>query len=153
MVKTDILGGCFLFSDAPDEVIRPVHDIAELARVPAGALIFGEGENAQHLFILQDGQVTLSMTFIHEGRTLHVNIKKVRPGELFGWSALTTAHTLSAQAVADDDCEVIRIPAAKLRRLMDADPRLGYHVMSRLTDLASSRLRDTRDQLRVLLGW
>ena len=153
MVDVGMLNAGYLFAGAGDDLVKPVFDIAHVVRFAAGETIFREQEEASHLYILQAGLVTLSMSFLHEGKTLHVNLKKVQPGDLFGWSAVTTARRLSAQARAESDSEVIQLPGDRLRVLMDADPRLGYHVMSRLTDLASSRLRDTREQVRMLLGW
>lgn len=153
MVLVDGLADCYLFAGVPDDVVGPVHEIAQVDRFSAGEKIFQENAEATDIYLLKSGQVTLSFTFVNEGRTLHVDIKRVQPGELFGWSALTRARRLSAQAHADADCEVIRIPGIPLRERMERDPRLGYVVMDRLTDLASHRLRDTREQLRVLLAW
>ncbi|MCC7493081.1 MAG: cyclic nucleotide-binding domain-containing protein [Fimbriimonadaceae bacterium] len=142
-----------LFRGLPDHLLPAVESLARVEQYQADQVIFRENEAATDIFLLHRGLVGLSFTFLHAGQELHVQIKQVQPGEVFGWSALTRQQRLSAQAVAVGPAEVLRIPAAPLRELMEATPQLGYRVMDHLTDLASQRLHSTRDHLRALLGW
>ncbi|NUQ00049.1 MAG: Crp/Fnr family transcriptional regulator [Armatimonadetes bacterium] len=153
MAFVEGLAECYLFAGVPKEVIAPVHDIAEVVSVGAQGVVFNENDEATHVYLLRSGLVTLSFSFQHQNRTLHVDITPVKAGELFGWSTLTQRRRFSAQAVAEQDSDIIRIPGERLRQLMDRDPRLGYTVMDRLTTLAASRLASHREQLRLLLEW
>ncbi len=152
MVCVEGLAATQLFAGVEPELIAMVEALAELGTAQAGDIIFEERDDATDIYLLCRGTVTLSFGFVHQGQNLAVNIKQVRPGELLGWSALTSRHKLSARATADTEVEYYVIPAAKLREVMDREPRLGYIVMDRLTDLASTRLLAHREQLRSLLG-
>ena len=152
MVCVEGLANMDLFEGVDSNMIAEVEEIAETGRAQAGEIIFEEQHDAKDIYLLRCGAVTLSFGFVYQGQSLAVNIKKLRPGELMGWSALTSAQRLSARAMADTDVEYLKIPADKLRQVMDREPRMGYLVMDRITDLASKRLLAHREQLRALLG-
>lgn len=152
MVCVDGLAATQLFEGIEPELLAQIEAIATTGRAPAGTIVFEERHEAHDIYLLSSGTVTLSFGFVHQGQTLAVNIAKVRAGELMGWSALTSGHTLSARATADTDIEYYLIPAAKLREIMDREPRLGYLIMDRVTSLASRRLLAHREELRTLLA-
>jgi len=152
MICMDGLATMQLFAGVEPGLMAQIESIATLGQARAGEIIFEEKHAAKDIYLLVSGTVTLSFGFVYQGQNLAVNIKKVRPGELLGWSALTSGQTLSARATADTDVAFYTIPAAKLREVMDREPRLGYLVMDRVTDLASRRLLSHREELRALLG-
>ncbi|MBI2299046.1 MAG: cyclic nucleotide-binding domain-containing protein [Armatimonadetes bacterium] len=151
MVTESELAGCHMFDGLPEDVVAPVSGIAKVRRYTAGEVIFAERARAEKIHILRHGRVALSFPFPYHGETLRVAITSIGPGEVFGWSALTRGRRFTAQAVAEEDSEVLNLPGDALRELMDRDPRLGYAIMSYLTDLASHRLRDSWERLRVML--
>ena len=143
---------CTLFQGLPAAVLEGVGRLVVEREYPADATIFLEGDPAVELSILASGEVELDYTL--PGRpSVILCITKVSPGEMFAWSALAGNATLTARARALEASQVYSIPATPLREILHAHPEAGYQVMTRLTELVASRLRDTREQLRWLQTW
>jgi CRP-like cAMP-binding protein len=116
---------------------------------PTSSIVFYEGDRAEELFILASGKIELTYT-LPNNSCVTLPITKVLPGEVFGWSALAGGQNLTAQAKTLEDSSVYAIPALPLRRILSDNPAAGFEVMTRLVELVSRRLRDTRLQLRWL---
>jgi CRP-like cAMP-binding protein len=69
-------------------------------------------------------------------------------GETFGWSALIEPRRYTASAVCLGEVKVLAIDGAKLSKLLEEDLQLGFTVMKKVAEIISSRLRNTRSQLR-----
>jgi hypothetical protein len=76
----------------------------------------------------------------------------IEPGEVLGWSWLHPPYRWRADAVASGETSLLAFDAACLRQKLDADPRLGYELMTRFAELASERLHAARLQLLDLYG-
>lgn len=140
---------CSLFRGLRAEVVDGIDRMAVERGFAIGQTIFEEGEAAVELCILAQGAVELDYTLPNNPKTL-VAITRVAPGDVFAWSALAGCGSLTARARTLEDSIVYTIPAGALRSLLDEHVDAGYIVMTRLTQLVASRLRDTRDQLRWL---
>ena len=143
------LENCSLFRGLPSDVVDQIQKMALERRFVTDQTIFEEGQPAVELCILAAGSVELDYTLPNNPKVL-VAITRVAPGDVFAWSALAGSGCLTARARTLDDSCVYAIPADELRSLLDAHVDAGYIVMTRLTELVASRLRDTRDQLRWL---
>src|SRR4051794_30519402 len=86
---------------------RVTGDQADLARLVArygrtfasGEALFREGEPAKEAFLLQEGRVRL----LKRVRTVERSLMVVRPGDLFGESALLDLSARNSTAVALTD--------------------------------------------------
>ncbi len=143
------LESCSLFRGLPPEVVDRIQKLAFERRFAVDQTIFAEGQPAVELCILASGSVELDYTLPNNPKVL-VAITRVSPGDVFAWSALAGSVCLTARARTLEESCVYVIPADDLRSLLDAHVGAGYVVMTRLTELVASRLRDTRDQLRWL---
>lgn len=151
ITAVDGLSDCTLFEGLPEDKLAPVHELARVERHPAGTLLFPENAAAEDLFVLVEGRVNLAFSLPHHGEQLRIVVTGIKPGEVFGWSALSLAARYSAQAETLADSTLIRIHGRELQSVLEADLELGYHVMTRLCNLISGRLRDSRERLRVAL--
>ncbi len=143
---------CTLFQGLPATVLEEIGKLVVEREYPADATIFVEGDPAVELCILASGEVELDYTL--PGRPdVILRIATVPPGEMFAWSALVSNATLTARARALQFCRIYKIPATPLCEILHAHPEAGYQVMTRLSELVASRLRDTREQLRWLQTW
>jgi len=140
---------CVLFRGLPEGILGEIHGLATEREIAAETTIFCEGDPALELHILAAGEVELDYT-LPNNPSIILPITRVTPGEVFAWSALANNRTLTARARTLSPCRVHVVPAAPLREILAAHPEAGYEVMSRLTELVASRLRDTRMQLRWL---
>ncbi len=143
---------CTLFQGLPAAVLEEIGRLVVEREYAADATIFAEGDPAVEVCVLASGEVELDYTLPNRPDVI-LCITRVPPGETFAWSALVSNPTLTARARALQSSRIYSIPAAPLREILDAHPEAGYRVMTRLSELVASRLRDTREQLRWLQTW
>ena len=145
------LENCSLFTGLPSDVLDRIRGLVCEREFNEDTTIFSEGDPAHELFILASGEVELDYTLPNQPSTT-LKITRIAPGEVFAWSALAGVSRLSAKGRTLQKSRVYVIPASELREILASRPEAGYLVMSRLTALVASRMRDTRLQLRWLLS-
>lgn len=138
----------FLRELTPDDLDKVVA-IASITAVPAGAVLFKQGETSENLHIVSKGLVALDMCMPRQGCT---RLQTVGPGELLGWSALLGDGVMTAQATAVEESTLIALPGQDLRQLCDADHDIGYAIMQRVAKSLSRRLLATRLQMLDVFG-
>jgi CRP-like cAMP-binding protein len=115
----------------------------------SGQRILAEGDPADVFYVVRSGRACLEISV--PGRTPLV-IQTVGPGELLGVSWLFAPHRWAFDATALAETTAVALDAACLRGKCDADPRLGYALMSRFAQLLRDRLQATRLQLLDVYG-
>jgi CRP/FNR family transcriptional regulator, cyclic AMP receptor protein len=115
----------------------------------SGQRILVEGEAADVFYLLRSGRVALEVGV--PGRA-PLMIDTVGAGEILGVSWLFAPHRWAFDATALDETSAVAVDAACLRGKCDADPRLGYLLMSRFARLLRDRLQATRLQLLDIYG-
>jgi CRP/FNR family cyclic AMP-dependent transcriptional regulator len=144
MVSADILAGLDIFSGLTEKELEAATAITDLVSYERGGVIFRENEEAVDLYVLLEGRVAIEFEVgHHQEAVVHI----VREGQAFGWSALVQPYRFTATARCQQDCHVITVDRAGLRRLMDKDCYMGFVIMEKLAELISGRLRETRLQL------
>ena len=137
----------WLFHGLPPAIQGKIRLLATEEHFACDSTIFAEGDPANTLYILGDGEVEL--TYVLPCRDpVTMRIARVGPGEVFGWSALARGEKMTADARSLCECSAYLINAIPLLEIMDQDPPSGYRVMTRLAQLIAKRLRDTRTELR-----
>jgi CRP-like cAMP-binding protein len=110
-------------------------------------VIFEEGDVADNLYIITEGEVDIEYTLgSGEKRT----VDTVVAGELIMWSALVEPYKSTAVGTANSDTKLIAIAGAKLRDLCETDHDLGYRMLICLTKLLAGRLEGARVQLATV---
>jgi len=106
------------------------------------------------LYILTEGRVALEMELrpVADRPAIPTAVEVVTKGECFGWSALVEPYVYTLSARCMTNCTVLAIKGDMLHRTMADNPRLGYEVMKKLTQLISFRLTYTRLRLTTGLG-
>ncbi len=112
-------------------------------RFNAGEVIFTEGDAATHAFLLQEGRVRLIKRVGAVERSLRV----VRPGDLFGESALLQGAPRNSTAVALSDGAVLALDHDTFQHVLSSNPAVGTRVLHQLI----RRLRDAEDQIEILM--
>src|SRR5262245_22632198 len=100
-------------------MFRSSHD-AEV--VPAGHVLFQEGESGNIMFAVADGQVELT----HGGAV----IEKIGPGGIIGEMALVDEAPRSATATAATETRVVRVDRQHFIYLVQEHPTFALQVMS-----------------------
>src|SRR5512142_2553329 len=93
-----------------------------------GAVLFREGDAADIFYLVRHGTVALETYVPARGPAM---IETLQPGEVVGWSWLFPPYRWHFDARALTDLRATAFDGACLRGKADADPRLGYDLMSR----------------------
>ena len=112
-------------------------------RFAAGEVLFEDGEEARDAFLLQEGRVRLIKKVGASDRSLRV----LRPGDLFGESALLQGTPRTSTAVALSDGVALALDSPTFQQVLSASPGVGMRVLGQLI----RRLREAEDQIEVLL--
>jgi len=132
-----------LFEDLPDEQIAAIAEICEEETYSKGEMIFDESEQAEKLFILMDGRVSIRMRLTSRPQSITVSILN-SPPQSFGWSGVVDPYFYTAFALSEEDCRLLSLPGQKLIEVLRQEPVSGFEVMRRISEVISSRLRNSR---------
>lgn len=146
MAIVDILRNSELFRGLSDEVLKTIAGVCQEETYNRGTTIFSEREDAQKLFILEEGLVALRIQPAAQEKSIMVTAIKEQ-GQIFGWSSLVEPAQYTSSAVCMEDSKVLAITRKDLLTLLEESPAVGFMVMRRLAGIVSSRLRSTREQL------
>lgn len=109
----------------------------------AGDVIFREGDAATEAFLLQEGRVRL----LKRVRTVERSLVVLKPGDLFGESALTPGSTRSVTAIALTDGVALALAEATFKTLLQSNTAIAARVLQQLV----RRLRDLEDQIEFMM--
>lgn len=113
---------------------------ADLARsYKAGTMIFSECQKGSDMFVIQDGQVTISKVV----NGTEVVLAVLNRGDMFGEMALLENKPRSASAIAHTDCRLMVINRQNFDSMVGTQPQL----VSRLTTTLAERLWSMYRQL------
>ena len=112
-------------------------------RFGAGSVLFRDGEPATEAFLLQDGRVRL----LKQAGRMERSLRVVRPGDLFGESALLRGAARSSTAVALDDVVTLAFDHATFEQVLATSPEVAGRVLNQLI----RRMRDAEDQIEILM--
>jgi CRP/FNR family transcriptional regulator, cyclic AMP receptor protein len=133
----------------PDELTL-LAGCASNVHFKAGDVLFREGTPADTFYLLRHGSVALEMFVPARGA---VTIETLEAGEVTGWSWLFPPYTWHFDARALAAVRATAFDGACLRGKCEADPALGYDLMSRFAQVLIERLQWTRLRLLDLYGY
>ena len=124
-----------------------LHKLAALCSrqtLPAGAVLFEQGEVRHTVYVLSEGLVALEVCLPRRGC---IRIQTLGPGDLLGWSALLADGCMTARALTLEPTTLLAFEAEPLKRLCEEDHDVGYAVMRQTAVALSRRLLAARLQL------
>ena len=125
-----LLRACPLFAPLPEHVLRDLAGLARRRRYEPEQALFRIGDRSDSAFVLCSGHVQARIRS-SEGRELVLHVAP--PGEAPGYLDLIDGAPRSADAVAQDDVEVLVLPAGAVRRALIEHP---HALMELSTELA-----------------
>ena len=139
-----ILASNKLFQNLNPSALASLSQQATSLKISKDEYIFKQNENAEHLYILVDGKVTL---YITTTTGTSIPIQTLTQPELLGISWLTPPFMWHFDAIADTDVQLISIKGDYLIDHMSNNHEFGYHFSSQFILILSQRLQATRLQL------
>ncbi len=139
-----ILAGHPLFANMAPEFLDTLAGCAKNVRFAAGDYLFHEGDDADHIYLIREGQVSLEISAPGRGSMV---FQTVASGSVIGLSWIVPPYRWRFDAHARSDLRVIEFDARCVRGKCDADPVLGYAVLKQIMPVLVERLHDTRVQM------
>jgi len=144
----DTLATAEMFDGLTEEQKQQFLSLGKTETYEQGVVIFREGEDAQKLYIIEEGCVAIESDVDGQKR---VPICTVSKGQVFGWSSLVPPYQLTASAITLEKTRAIAIDSTKVRDLCSTNPTLGCLIMRNTTRLVASRLKNLRLELISLI--
>jgi CRP/FNR family cyclic AMP-dependent transcriptional regulator len=136
MDAVGLLARSELFCSFADGALSAVATASRPCRFQRNDLIFTEGEAAEELYVVHSGRIAIA-NCSPDGRESVVALMEA--GDLLGEMSLFLREGRSAQARALEPTELLAVPFAALRDVLEADPALLWDVVA----LLARRLRST----------
>ena len=114
-----------------------------------GTVLFRQGDQADTFYLVRHGMVALETYVPARGPAM---IETLEAGEVVGWSWLFPPYRWHFDARALTPLRATGFDGACLRGKCEADPKLGYELMSRFAQVLIERLQWTRLRLLDLYG-
>ena len=134
--RTELLGGCRLFTGLPNDQLRAIAGSAQEVEFPAGRVIARQGEVGTGFFVVVDGSVRV----IRDGELLAT----LGPGEFFGELSILDGQPRIAQVVADEPTRCLALASWDFERILLDNPALTLGILRGL----AARLRSVTEQHR-----
>lgn len=119
----------------PPGDVQLVTTSSPFRKFSAGESIFREGDEGDGLYVLLEGEVTISA---RSGPDREHILSRMEPGDYFGEMAIFDGGTRSASATAKGSCETCFVPATTVLELLQRTPSLAQALVRD----ASLRMRD-----------
>jgi CRP-like cAMP-binding protein len=124
-----------IFSHLDPATAGDLERLGEVRDFPAGAVIVGQDDSGDALFVLVSGKVKVVL-FGKQGREIILTIFKA-PGDFFGEMSLLDDEPRSATVVALEPATLFILSRAAFRAHVEAQPKTALRVLQEL----SRRLR------------
>jgi CRP/FNR family cyclic AMP-dependent transcriptional regulator len=138
-----------LFAGLSDDALDLIGGCGKNVHFDGGELLFRQGDPADAFYVLRHGAVALE-TFVPARGPLV--IETIEAGDVVGWSWLFAPYRWNFDARAIDPVRATAFDGVCLRGKCDADPKLGYNLMSRFAQVMIERLQSTRLRLLDIYG-
>jgi CRP/FNR family transcriptional regulator, cyclic AMP receptor protein len=130
------------YCDFSQPVVHALNQVSHKSILPAGAILFVEGQTPRGMFILCSGRVNLS-TASREGKVLI--LKTVEAGETLGLSAAISGAGYETTAETATPCQLNFVDRKHLLELLQSYTEVGVHTAQSLSRDFQSAYRDIHD--------
>jgi hypothetical protein len=127
----------FVFLDLIDSEIDKIRRLGSRVSYAAGERIFDEGDEADALYFVDTGSVSLHIEKFHT----RVPIRRADQGDWFGELAVYERSRRTAAAMALEDSRLLRVSGGEFHDLLAAEPEIEAKIR---------RLVDSRNEALVL---
>jgi len=117
-------------SEAEVELLREVERRSSLHVLSPGHVVFREGDEPKHLYLLKMGDVIFTIVSSHQT----IPCFAVGAGSLLGLSAVVSGKPFALSATASPDAEVMRIAEADFHELIEGSAARYMAVLQLLAE-------------------
>jgi len=139
----DFLSSVSIFSDLSDSELSNIKTLCQTRKYPKNSMIILEEEMGDVVFIVMSG--TVKITRVNdEGK--EVILAMLGSGEVFGEMAILDGESRSANALAQENCEVVTINREEFLNLIKTNNKVALNLMTEF----AVRLRKSDQQIEAL---
>ena len=139
----DFLRSVNIFSDLSESELVGIQDICTTRKYPKNSMIILEEEMGDVVFIVMSG--TVKITRVNdEGK--EVILAMLGSGEVFGEMAILDGESRSANALSQENCEVVTINREDFLNLLKTNNKVSLNLMTEF----AIRLRKSDQQIEAL---
>jgi SulP family sulfate permease len=136
-----------LFRNRKEETLTALEACMENRTVPAGGIIFSQGDAGDELFLIRRGAVRILLPV---NNTLSHHLGTFGRGAFFGEMGFLDGATRSANAVAFSETELYVLSRKVYDQFAEVHRKAALALMEGIASTLSSRLRYTTAELRTL---
>jgi CRP-like cAMP-binding protein len=149
MVSAEWLKKTELFESLEESQLNDLLSHSPVESFRQGDTIFRQGDEANHLYVLVQGAVDLSVKAMEEVGFMTSKIDK--EGAVFGTPALMEASRYNVTATCLKASRILIIEADYLKVKMTKEPKMGLEIMKKLSSIYFNRLNELRSGVSNLL--
>ncbi|MBV67102.1 MAG: Crp/Fnr family transcriptional regulator [Candidatus Marinimicrobia bacterium] len=139
----DFLKSVNIFSDLSESELNSIQEICKTRKYPKNSMIILEEEMGDVVFIVMSG--TVKITRVNdEGK--EVILAMLGSGEVFGEMAILDGESRSANALSQENCEVVTINREDFLNLLKTNNKVSLNLMTEF----AIRLRKSDQQIEAL---
>ena len=139
----DFLKSVNIFSDLSESELNSIQEICKTRKYPKNSMIILEEEMGDVVFIVMSG--TVKITRVNdEGK--EVILAMLGSGEVFGEMAILDGESRSANALSQENCEVVTINREDFLSLLKTNNKVSLNLMTEF----AIRLRKSDQQIEAL---
>ena len=139
----DFLKSVNIFSDLSDSELKSIQELCKTRKYPKNSMIILEEEMGDVVFIVMSG--TVKITRVNdEGK--EVILAMLGSGEVFGEMAILDGESRSANALSQENCEVVTINREDFLNLLKTNNKVSLNLMTEF----AIRLRKSDQQIEAL---
>ena len=98
------------------------------------------GDAADRLYVVLEGKVALCFPMSFGNVMKDVTVESARPGQTLGWSTLVKPYRFTLSARASETTRLVSFSRNDLLSIFEDEPRIGYLVLTALSELMGFRL-------------
>lgn len=150
MISPELLRRYTFFSGLTDTQLNKIVMLSEEIEYEEGETIFNEGDQANTIYLLLDGEVDLFFTAEEDyspKTSKQFAAGEINVGEVFGVSAFIEPYTTNAEARAARDSRILRIDALTLRSQFPEDLSMAFCIMNAIARTTRDRMTGLHAQL------
>lgn len=132
-----------LFANLPEKSLEDLEKLSVLRRYPKNTILFMEGDESTHLYVIQKGKVSVSVAG-DDGREVILNY--MGEGEYFGELSLLDGKPRSATVRTVMPCEFIAVSRSSFQDLLKTNPDFVLVVVEEVT----KRVRELTESVKDL---
>ncbi|MBN2322979.1 MAG: GGDEF domain-containing protein [Spirochaetes bacterium] len=146
----DWLNHVGIFSLLADDEISLIRKHFKLIDIPAGEILFREGDEGKELFIVKSGKVAITIG-LSDGKQRE--LREFSKGDFFGEMSIFENAPRSATCVAKERSGLYSLHVNDFFEIMERSPETSIKIMYRMSNATTERFQHTSEFLSDLVRW